>query len=201
MSPTRFRSISLLGLVLGASLALGAWSQVWFVFFVSLPGSSADSLSVSGQQIAPALSALALSVFAVVAAISLSQRVVRIVLAAISGLLGGAIVVTTLITLANPIAASASIFIKLTGNASLSAVGSLVSSTDVSGFGVLALLGGLLVSCSGIFSLVTLRRWPVGASRKFDTNNPVSPTSDDSSAYRNVDSWDLLSRGTDPTIE
>jgi hypothetical protein len=185
----------------GGSLTLGAWSQVWFVFAVALPGSSADSLSVSGQQVAPALSALALSVYAVVAALSLAQRVARIVLVCVAVLLGCGIVVTTVFTLANPVAASGAIFVKLTGNASLATVTSLISSTDVSGFGVMALLGGVVVVCSGALALATLRRWPAGSSRKFDTTTVVTASKDDSSAYRNVDSWDLLSRGTDPTIE
>jgi uncharacterized membrane protein (TIGR02234 family) len=201
MSPARSRSISLLGLVLGGSLTLAAWSQVWFIFAVALPGSSADSLSVSGQQVAPALSALALSVYAVVAALSLAQRFARVALALVAALLGCGIVVTTVFALANPAAASGAIFVKLTGNTSLASVTSLITSTDVSGFGVMALVGGVVVVCSGSFALATLRRWPSGSSRKFDTATVVTPSSDDSSAYRNVDSWDLLSRGTDPTIE
>jgi uncharacterized membrane protein (TIGR02234 family) len=202
MTPQRFRGLILMAFVLGASITLIAWSQVWFTFTISLPSTSDDTLSVSGQQVAPALSALSLSSLAVVAALSLAGKVARIILLGVAAIVGTAIVATSVIALSSPLASSSIVFVKLTGNTSLDAIAGLISSTQITLFGALALCGGLAILCAAIIALVRLRNWPQSRSRKFDANSPAHSSSTvPSSAYRNVDSWDLLSRGTDPTIE
>jgi hypothetical protein len=202
MSGGRLKSIILVGLIVGAALILWGWGQSWFVFRVSLPSSSEDSLSVTGQQVAPALSAYGLTVLALVAALSLAQRVVRIVLFAGAILIGSAALIATFSVISSRVSSSLQVFIKLTGNASLDATTTLIASSTVSVFPFVAVVGSVVVIAASLLGIFRGKAWPRSRSRKFDaTTTPIESSSTDPSAYRNVDSWDQLSRGTDPTIQ
>jgi hypothetical protein len=100
------------------------------------------------------------------------------------------------------LASSSAVFTKLTGNSSLAAVSDLISASQVLLWGFVALAGGVIILLTAVCALVFFRRWPLSRSRKFEATSVAnSSVAADSSAYRNVDSWDLLSHGTDPTIE
>ncbi|MGI9825309.1 Trp biosynthesis-associated membrane protein, partial [Agromyces sp. Marseille-Q5079] len=94
MSGGRLKSIALLTGLLGAGLALLAWSQTWFV--LRLVGQEAQgaaaSIDVGGGVASPAMAALGLAGLALVAAIAIAGPVLRVVLAVIQVLLGGSII-------------------------------------------------------------------------------------------------------------
>ena len=97
---------ALLTIVVGAGLAMLAWSQVWFSFELTL-GAQAYSGEARGDVAAPAVMALALAALAVLAALALAGVVFRYVLGALLALVGAVLVLQSYVAVANPVPAIA----------------------------------------------------------------------------------------------
>jgi hypothetical protein len=180
--------------ILFSALTLIAWTQLWFTVSVNETTTSTMAIAVTGDLAAPALSAFSLAGLALVAALTISGTVLRIVLGVLQFAIGAGVVASTAAALANPVAASASAVTKVTGVSGSHSVAALVETSSQTAWPWLALVFGALTAAVGVVVAITGRRWP-GSSRRYqaiadtdqeDSSNPVSD-------------WDRLSGGSDPT--
>jgi len=183
----RMRPIVLSSLVVLAAVVMLSWTQRWFT--VTLPDDV--RVEVLGSDAAGALAALALTVFALVAALSIASTILRRALGAVAALVGGAIVVVAQSTLANPILASAELVTESTGISGIESVGALVVSVEGSPWSITALVAGVLIIVAGLAAAVSAGRWPT-ATKKYERRATVM--ADDPASQ-----WDAQSRGIDPT--
>lgn len=180
------------------SLALVVASQRWIVLVLSPGAAAVERLDVSGQQLAPALSPLALAALASALALTIAGRVFRRVLGAIVVLLGAGITVVGTSVLGDPAAAAGSSLATVTG---LAGEGSraLVVSEEVSAWPLLAAGVGAVLAVAGVLVVVLAGRWPGGGRRFRAAGAPVPAV--DSGPPDRISEWDALSSGTDPSAE
>lgn len=194
MTGRRLKVQSLVAGILFSALTLIAWTQLWFTVSVNETTTSTLAIAVTGDLAAPALSAFSLAGLALVAALTISGTVLRIVLGVLQFAIGAGVVASTAAALANPVAASASAVTKVTGVSGSHSVAALVETSSQTAWPWLALVFGALTAAVGIVIAITGRRWP-GSSRRYqaiadtDQENSSNPVSD----------WDRLSGGSDPT--
>ncbi|MFF2369431.1 Trp biosynthesis-associated membrane protein [Agromyces sp. NPDC058110] len=219
MNGGRLKSLTLLTGLVGAGLALLSWSQTWFDLRI-LDGSTqggGDPIAVGGGVASPALAALGLAGLALVAALAIAGPVIRIVLALIQVLLGGAVVLASALALGDPVGSVAPAVTDATGVAGADPTAALVASVSATAWPWVAVAGGVLVVLAGAAALVTGSHWP-GSSRRYSTTRLVEADAASRAASgrepeqalpetdarrrasdRAVDAWDELSRGDDPT--
>ncbi|GAA1218356.1 Trp biosynthesis-associated membrane protein [Rhodoglobus aureus] len=183
----RSRPIVLAGLVLLGATVMLSWTQRWFTVSLN-EGSSVDVL---GSDAAGSLAALALSIFALVAALGLSSLMVRRVLGVLAAVVGGAIVAVAQSAIADPLRASGALITDATGIGGADSLRALVDTVNVSGWPIPAIAAGGLIVILGLFATLTAHRWPV-PTKKYDRASTV--VADDPASQ-----WDAQSRGIDPT--
>jgi uncharacterized membrane protein (TIGR02234 family) len=212
MNYRRFKSLSLVTAVVLSAMVLIGWSQTWFIFNVSFAEGQSRPLDISGQQVASALSALGLTGFALTAALSLAGILLRRILGVLLFLLGIGIFLSTIAPWSDPISAAAPALTSLSAISDVETLRTFVMSTSTTAWpGVTAVIG-LIFLPLGILILLTAGKWGT-ASRKFErtSKNMTLSTSpqgvpstqgpmEDVSA-QNIDAWDALSHGDDPTIK
>ena len=187
---TRGRTV--LACLLAGALLLLAAGRTWLEVDLGGMLAGAGASSVSGNDAAPLVSALALVGLAGAAAVSLAGRVGRtvagvlVVLAGLGGIAGSVAV------LVSPVPAATSAVAEQTMGAALTA-----EQVSVTGWPAAAAVLAALLAVTGVVVLVAGRRWESG--RRFES---ASPDRADSPARREpVADWDALSRGDDPTAE
>lgn len=152
--------------------------------------SSQDGLQVQGSKAATTVTALALVALAGGLAASIAGRIARWVVTAIILLAAAGIVAAAVTVLADPLAA---------------AQGSIAAATGISGsnvqvgltaFPVLAVVAGSLLGLSALALIPAGRYWK--SRTKYDAA-ATGGVSDPSRPADEIESWDRLSRGDDPT--
>jgi hypothetical protein len=187
VTPARLRLTIVLAGVLLAGLALLAWTQTWFELVLD----GGRALTVTGQFAAPSISALGLASLALVGALSIAGRIVRIALGILETAIGVAITAVAIGALAAPVAASASSITTSTAVSGPESIAALVTSVAVSPWPAVAIAAGVLTALVGVAVLATGWRWP-GPTRKYE----AVPSNDSGTP---VGAWDSLSDGSDPT--
>ncbi|MBH0099088.1 Trp biosynthesis-associated membrane protein [Salinibacterium sp. NSLL150] len=183
----RSRSIVLSSLVLLGAVVMLSWTQRWFTITLQ----DEVSVEVLGSDVAGALAALALSTFALVAALGIASVTVRRVLGVIAAIVGAIIVAVSQATLADPARAASELITEATGISGIDSIRSLVVAVDGSAWSFTALVAGVLIIAIGIAAAVSARHWPT-ATKKYDRTTTV--IADDPASQ-----WDAQSRGLDPT--
>ncbi len=190
MTPSRLRTVALLGFIVLAVLLGLAWSQPWFTLQV------ADApLEVPGSVAGGAVLPLALTTGALVAALAIAGPGFRVVLGALGALLGVTIAAVSIFALADPAGASAQAITDATGISGRGPVHDLVTASTPTAWPVAALVLGVLVIAAGVFVVATGRRWPRSGDR-YDRTRTAGADADAPDA---VTDWDALSDGDDPT--
>lgn len=155
-------------------------------------------VDVAGSDAAPAVTALGLVAGAAALASSLGGRVLRSVLGAIVSAVGAGAAIAVLSVTADPENAA-----RATVGARTGAVGT-AGQYDLTAWPWLALGAALALALSGVWLMVVARTAPRKAGQRYDraalagergsgSNPSASPHADD------IDSWDALTRGEDPT--
>lgn len=190
----RGRSLSVLGLLLAGGIGIISSTQTWLTVTRSDAG---EPILVPGADAMALLAPLSLAVLAAGAALALVGLVLRYVFATLT-LLGGALLAwwTAEILFLTPISAVAPTVTETTGLAGSSAVADTVAAIEPSFWPALALVGWAVLILVSVFALVTARRWKRGG-RRFQTD--AGAHDDREGPVDAIDSWDDLSRGTDPT--
>ena len=183
------------GLVLLAGLAVAAlaFSTTLFPWVQAHVNGvlGEQNLDITGSRAAPAVSALAMVALAAPLAARIAPQLLRYVIALVSIGSGVGIIFSALSVVMNPADAVVTETSKVTGT---------VASTgayDVTVWPWISCISGFLIMCVGLWTLVVARHWQGG--RKYDRT--VSNMQEAPGEVDNMDAWDLLSRGEDPTVE
>jgi uncharacterized membrane protein (TIGR02234 family) len=185
----RARPIVLAGLVLLGATVMLSWTQQWFTIVLN----EGSRVAVLGSDASRSLAALALAIFAMVAALSLSSIIVRRLLGVLAAVVGGIIVAVAQSALADPLRASQALITDATGISGSESVRALVDAVEISPWPVPAIIAGALIVVLGLFATLSAHRWPV-ATKKYDRATTV--VADDPASQ-----WDAQSRGIDPTAD
>jgi uncharacterized membrane protein (TIGR02234 family) len=186
------RSTVVLLIAVLALAVFGTTTQTWLS--VSLDpaqaGARGDALEVQGSKAATAVTALALVALAGGLAASIAGRIARWVITVIIVLAAAGIVAAAATVLADPLAA---------------AQGSIAAATGVSGgtarveatvFPFLAVVCGSLLALAGLLVVPAGRYWKTRTKYDVPVRGPGAATA---GPMDEIDSWDRLSRGDDPT--
>ena len=213
MPPRRLKLVLILTILAASSLALLAWTQVWVHAEVGLPDAGTQVLEIDGAVAAPALTALALSGFALAGALTIAGRFIRIVLGALEALLGLSVFLAAFLAADDPSQASAAAVTAATGIAGHESIALSVLNTVVTPWPFVSMGAAVIMAAAGVAVILTSARWP-GTTRKYqavrfetvaapDGSAPASPVSGnaatESAPSDSVGDWDDLSRGEDPT--
>jgi uncharacterized membrane protein (TIGR02234 family) len=190
----RGRSISVSAFLLGGAIGIISSTQTWLT--VQRADAGADIL-VPGASALPLLAPLSLAVLALGAALAITGRVLRIVFgvlaAAVSLLLGWS---TLQLLVTDPVDAVASTVTEITGLAGDGAMDGVIAAIVPSAWPAIALAGWAILLLGALTVLVTGGGWKSGG-RRYRTDAAARAAS--AGPVDAVDSWDDLSRGTDPT--
>lgn len=211
MNYRKFKSYSLFAAFVLSAIILIGWSQTWFFLEVTFPTENSEGLVVSGQIVAPGLSAFGLAGFAITAALALSSVVIRRILGVLLIGLGIAVVLISISAWSDPVLSAVPQLTALSAISDIETLRTFVISSSATAWPGITAVAGILFVPAGIIIVFTAGKWGTG-SRKFDR---VDPSSSDSAQAKprqsavddnkdvssvNIDAWDSLSHGTDPTI-
>ena len=200
VTPRWARKSTLVLVIAALSLAVfGTTTQTWLTVHLD-PAQlgqavdSQDGLQVQGSKAATTVTALALVALAGGLAASIAGRIGRWIITALILLAAAGIVSAAAIVIADPLSAAQGSIAAATG-----ITGSDVS-VDVTVFPALAVVAGTLLGLSALLVIPAGRDWK--SRTKYDTAAtgaaaggsaaPAGPADE-------IDSWDRLSRGDDPT--
>lgn len=189
----RGRSLSVSGFLLAGAIGIVSSTQTWLTVERA---DGAEAIQVPGASALVLLAPLSLAVLALGAALSIAPRVVRVIFAVLAG--GAAVLLgwSTIQMLATPIGSVGPAVTEATGLAGGDALDDLVAAVVPSAWPVIALVGWVILLAASVFVLATWRGWKAGG-RRYRTDAPATAHGD--GPVDAVDSWDELSRGTDPT--
>lgn len=176
--------------MLVSALTLYGWTQQWFTLTLT----SGAVLPVRGDVGGPALAALALAGLALAAALSIAGRFFAVVLGVLETLIGGLVVISGVLAVADPVRASESVVTTATAVAGDGSVRELVASSSMTAWPIFAIVCGVLTVIVGLFIVTTARNWP-DPSRKYHAVHVTEPDAEQTA----VGTWDALSDGEDPT--
>lgn len=190
----RGRSLTVIGFLIAGGIGIISSTQTWLTVTRSDAG---EAILVPGAEALALLAPLSLAVLALGAALTLTGNIVRQIFAAL-GLFFGVLLTwwTAEILIELPPSAVASSVTETTGLAGSTALDAIVDSISASAWPVLALAGWVLLIVASGLGLATAHRWRRGGSR-FRTTDAAHAA--EAGPVDAVDSWDDLSRGTDPT--
>ncbi|MBU6265113.1 MAG: Trp biosynthesis-associated membrane protein [Actinomycetales bacterium] len=211
MNYRKFKSYSLFAAFVLSAIVLIGWSQTWFFLEVTFPTENSEGLAVSGQIAAPGLSAFGLAGFAITAALALSSIVIRRILGVLLLGLGVAVLMISISAWSDPVLAAVPQLTALSAISDIETLRTFVISSAATAWPGITAVAGILLVPVGIIIVFTAGKWGTG-SRKFERvdkntdstakkaveKSEVQSISDVSSV--NIDAWDSLSHGTDPTI-
>lgn len=185
-----------------AALALavfGTTTQTWLVVHLDPAQlgqavNSQDGLQVQGSKAATTVTALALVALAGGLAASIAGRIARWIITALILLAAAGIVSAAAVVIADPLAAAQGSIAAATG-----ITGSDVK-VDVTIFPALAVAAGALLGLSALLIVPAGRYWK--SRTKYDTaatSAAAGGSAEPAGPADEIDSWDRLSRGDDPT--
>lgn len=194
------KSTVVLAITALAMAVFGATTQTWLTVHLDpaqlgQTAGSQDGLQVQGSKAATTVTALALVALAGGLAASIAGRFARWIITAIVLLAAAGIVSAAAIVLADPMAAAQGSIAAATGIS-----GSSVE-VDVTAFPALAVVAGSLLGLAALLILPAGRFWADrtrydAAAPAPDRGGPAAPAA---GPPDEIDSWDRLSRGDDPT--
>lgn len=189
MSVNRQKGLFLALMTLGAGLGFVSAARPWAV--ASIPDLvAAQTLRVSGGEAAGAVPAVALVALAGAVAVLTTRRAGQAVTGALLALAGAAAASVSVGVLRAPESAVAAAVTAATGRAGAAGVTAQLTAWPWAGVS-----SGILVAVGGCIALLRARAW-AGLSARYETpSTTASKGLDDDPGL----TWDLLSRGEDPT--
>ena len=177
-----------------ALVAFGTTTQTWLTVHLDPQlGQAAGGeggLQVQGSKAATTVTALALVALAGGLAASIAGKIARWIITAIIVLAAAGIIAAAATVLADPLAAAQGSIAAATGISGGSA------DVSVSAFPVLAVVAGCLLAACGLLVVPAGRYWK--SRTKYDAA-AAGPAGQQTGPVDEIDSWDRLSRGDDPT--
>lgn len=190
----RGRLIAVLGFLLAGGIGVISATQTWLTV-TRLDGS--EPILVAGSDAVSLLAPLSLAALALGAALSIVGLVLRYIFAVLAA--GAAVVLgvaTVPLVAAPPLSVVAGVVAEKTGLAGDAAMHEIVAAVTPTAWPVIALCCWALMLAAAVFTAVTARGWKSGG-RRYRTDDAHHDAHQ--GPLDAVDSWDDLSRGTDPT--
>ena len=195
MLRTRARLLSVLTLVLVGAVALIATTQTWYS--VTLHDVTEHPLEVSGTAALPVLAPLALAAIAMAAALGIVGRVMRLIFGVLTLAIGALLTALAApLAFSQPISAVASTVTEATFISGDSSIAELVDTITPTAWPVIALICGVIICLTGVFTLISSRHWST-TGRRYSGSAATRVTA--AGPVDAIDGWDGLSRGIDPT--
>lgn len=190
--------LALGAIVLAAALALLTSVQRWLdiKFFTGV--ASAESLSVSGQELSPALTLLALAALASALVLTIAGPIFRRVIGVLVAVLGGGLAAIGLLTVTQPLAGARAAIEAVTGITGDDQFG-LVRATVVSAWPTVAGLSGIVLVFAGLWIVIFGGRWFSGGRKYQPAEAGGRASSRGAAGSDRISDWDALSDGDDPT--
>jgi uncharacterized membrane protein (TIGR02234 family) len=177
-----------------ALAAFGTTTQTWLTVHLDpqlgQAAAGEGGLQVQGSKAATTVTALALVALAGGLAASIAGKIARWIITAIIVLAAAGIIAAAATVLADPLAAAQGSIAAATGVSGGSA------DVSVSAFPVLAVVAGCLLAACGLLVVPAGRYWK--SRTKYDAA-AAGPAGQQTGPVDEIDSWDRLSRGDDPT--
>lgn len=195
-APAWSRKSSLVILTAVMALAVfGTTTQTWITVHLdpaqlAQGANSREGLPVQGSKAATAVTALALVALAGGLAASIAGRVARWIITGIVAAAAAGIVAAAVTVLADPLSASQGAIAAATGVTGSSA------QVTVTAFPVLAIVAGVLLGLAALLIVPASRYWKTRT--RYDAAT-ASRAGAHTGPADEIDSWDRLSRGDDPT--
>lgn len=190
----RGRSLAVSGFLLAGAIGIVSSTQTWLTVSRTDAG---EPILVPGADALPLLAPLSLAVLASGAALAISAPILRLIFAVLAGATAGLLGWSTARILFDaPIDAVAPAVTDKTGLAGGEALIETIGAIVPSAWPSIALGGWLLLLASSVFVLFTWRGWKTGG-RRYRTD--VHAEAAHEGPVDAIDSWDELSRGSDPT--
>ncbi|WP_435744843.1 Trp biosynthesis-associated membrane protein [Microbacterium sp. PMB16] len=190
----RGRSIAVSGFLLAGAIGIISSTQTWLTVERADAG---EAILVPGASALVLLAPLSLAVLALGAALSIAAKVVRLVFGVLAGVASVFLGWSTLqVLLTAPLSAVAPAVTEATGLAGGDALSDVVQAIVPSAWPAIALVGWVILLAASVVVLLTWRGWKTGGRRYRTDTAEHTPHEGPVDA---VDSWDDLSRGTDPT--
>mgnify|MGYP002737665171 FL=1 len=180
-------------ILLGGVLALIGSTQTW-VTATGFEATHINSVQLSGQEASPVITAMALVIVAAGAALSIARHIGRWIIGIVIVLAALTMGWVTLNVVTNPLGAVAPKIAETTGT---TGVEQIVPNIEVSLLPWLTVIGALIGAVGGVIALIAGRRWPVGKTKKYDVG--AQQRTEREGPLDEIDTWDELSRGEDPT--
>ncbi len=193
-APAWARKSTLVLLIAVIALAVfGTTTQTWMTVNLDPQqlgqATGQGGLQVQGSKAATTVTALALVALAGGLAASIAGRIARWIITAIIVLAAAGIIAAAATVLADPLAAAQGSIAAATGVTGSSA------DVSVTAFPVLAVVAGILLALCGLLVIPAGRYWKTRT--RYDAAAQGSAAQ--SGPVDEIDSWDRLSRGDDPT--
>lgn len=185
--------MTVLVMLLGGALALIGSTQTW-VTATGFEAAHISGVQLSGQEASPVITAMSLVTVAAGAALSIARHVGRWIVGCVAILGALAIGFTTINVIVDPLAAATQ---KIAETAGTTGTAEVVGNIDVSLAPWLSILGAVIALTGGIIALTLGSRWPVSKTKKYDAAGATQVDPD--GQLDEIDTWDELSRGEDPT--
>lgn len=185
--------MTVLIMLLGGALALIGSTQIW-VTATGFEAAHIQSVQLSGQEASPVITAMALVTIAASAALSIARKIGRWIIGIVA--MFGAIMLgwATINVILNPLGAAAPKIAETTGTTSME---DIAATLEVSLLPWLTILGAVIAVFGALIALTFGSRWPVGKTKKYDIGG--QKPAKDHGPLDEIDTWDELSRGEDPT--
>lgn len=188
----RRKGVVVLATVIAALAAFGSTTQTWLSVTLPQTAVQTPSIQVPGSDAATAVTAFALVGLAAALAASIAARVARWIIAVILTVAGAGIVFSSVAVATDPAASAAPAIGEALGVTSQEGVA--VSATAMPW---LAALAGLLLVLCAAWLLIAGRGWRT--ARRYEKSAGRNRTAKADANADEIDSWDSLSRGEDPT--
>ncbi|MFQ4149384.1 Trp biosynthesis-associated membrane protein [Arthrobacter sp. LAPM80] len=175
--------------ILAALAVFGTTTQTWIHVVISQGSVVQSDLDIPGSKAAVAVSALALVALAGSLATTIAGKVARVITTAIVFLGAVGIIAVVLGILADPSAAA------MTQVGAATGITGQASNASTTIFPVFALVAAALLGVAALLLLWFGRGWSVRT--KYDAGK--APAGEKDGPVDEIDRWDQLSRGEDPT--
>lgn len=185
-TPGRVMAATLIAAGLGFVSTLPTWihAEISTVLETS-------TLEISGADAASAVSALALVALAGAIAVRIAGPVLKKVVSALVALVGVGIMMSTAGVLLDPIGAAVTEVSAATGTTAPA------NTYELTHMPWMAIAAGLLITLCGVWAFVASSRWAV--VRKYDRSAARAQRVAAADEPDDIDTWDSLSEGVDPT--
>lgn len=185
------------GIVIIGAVALWAATQVWVTVSIAAGAAAFGWLDVSGQQLNPALSSIAVAVLAGALALTIAGPVVRRLLGVLIALLGAGIGAIALGILGDPANAAGAQLAEATG-ISGSAQQGIITGVATTPFIAVSIGAGAVIILLGALVLLLSGGWK-SAGRKYTSNEDRAAARPPRGDTDRIGEWDAQNDGLDPS--